>query len=44
MPVWLIAAAIATIAVTGALIWMLWRINKGADATEVSREDAKTPP
>jgi hypothetical protein len=31
MPLWLAIAALATIAVTGALTWVLWRLNVGGD-------------
>jgi hypothetical protein len=28
MPTWLILVALATIAITGALTWLLWRNNR----------------
>jgi hypothetical protein len=31
MPLWLILAALATFAVTGGLMWLLWRLNKNQD-------------
>ena len=29
MPLWIILAGLATVAVTAGLTWVLWRINKG---------------
>lgn len=31
MPIWLILAALVTFAITGALMWLLWRLNRNQD-------------
>jgi hypothetical protein len=38
MASWIIAAAVATIAITAALTWLLWRLNAPAGSDAASAE------
>jgi len=40
MPIWLIFAALATIAVTGLLVWLLYRINLPGAGRDQSGDEA----
>ena len=39
MAIWLVFAAIATIALTGALTWVLWRLNAAPHADTAALTD-----
>ena len=37
MPTWIVLTAAATIVITGALTWVLWRLNQGAEGEAPTR-------
>ncbi len=40
MPTWIVLTAAASIVITGALTWVLWRLNQGAEGDAPRRENA----
>jgi|CXWL01.1.fsa_nt_gi hypothetical protein len=39
MPTWIVLIAALSIVVTGALTWVLWRLNQGAESDATTRRD-----
>ncbi|MEQ1709606.1 MAG: hypothetical protein ABL864_14870 [Terricaulis sp.] len=40
MPTWIVLIAALSIVVTGALTWVLWRLNQGAESDAATRRES----